>query len=129
MCFDYDEYATLYRESVVVTRKPHRCACCARAIPVSEQCRSASWIFEGRFGWHYVCNLCVQDQYTIVRHEIEEGCRWHESWPSIEDIADYMSEHELPRATEQRDITQLRADLEAWHVEQSPQKQKEMAST
>ena len=90
MCFYYDDdygEVKFQRIEIVTARKQHHCDSCQNPIRPREQYQKFSGLYDGHFFTTRICNLCVQDRHAIHRWELRHGCRWHESWAPVEEIA------------------------------------------
>ena len=90
MCFYYEGTCEVYRESIHVARKTHKCCSCRKDISVGEQYLSVFTVFEGESDTRSVCNLCTQDAVMIHRHELRAGCEGAESWCYWEEVHSTM---------------------------------------
>lgn len=122
MCFDNDEYAEFSNSGIVTARKDHKCDWCRKPILKGQQYQHNSGKFDGSFFSTKICNPCFQDTMTIVRHEIDEGCRWHEAWPGTRfAYVDFLP----PRATEIVDLRAARAALDEYWMNRQKRKTQE----
>jgi hypothetical protein len=96
MCFDNDDHAEMYEESIVNVRKPHRCEGCSRLIQKGEQATFGKGRFDGAFFSLYVCFDCMRMVFSIASEEIQHGCHWNESWCNPGDLRDYLADRDEP---------------------------------
>ena len=99
MCFDYDEYPEFINKSIVKTRKPHRCDGCGKPIPVGDLAVNLAGKFDGEMFSDYACGSCELTSFRIHRHELKEGCSWHESWIAYSDISEHLHHTEMKRSS------------------------------
>ena len=99
MCFDNDDVAEFYEETVVKSRKPHRCEACNRVIPVGELALSFSGKHDGTFFSGHTCGECEATRFRIHRHELHEKCTWRESWCPLEELVNYCRDTGFRRST------------------------------
>jgi hypothetical protein len=120
MCFYNDESPEFHETSIVTARKDHKCGWCGKQIAKGTQYSYSAGKFDGAFYTDKICNLCYQDSMTIVRHEMDEGCDWSESWPGNRDdqVEWFQNEAEycgnLQRATVTIDLKKAYAELSAY---------------
>lgn len=98
MCFYQDESPEFYSESIVRSRKPHRCGGCGRTIEARELCVSGSGKIEGHFYTFRTCGACDLDCYRIHIAELAEGCRDYESWCPPDELSEHLPEYGLDRS-------------------------------
>ena len=99
MCFDYDETYDVYRESIVKTRKPHKCYCCDREIADNELAISFAGICSDGIDKGYVCGDCEATRFRIHLHEVHEGCRGYETWCAYGELDSYCRDTQFRRST------------------------------
>lgn len=112
MCFD-TERPDAYGEEIRKARKPHRCDGCQREILAGDLYVSGHGIFDGEAFSLKVCGACEHTRERIHEQELEEGCRWDESWIDINEITDYCIETGFLLSTipeGQSFLTQRKAD-------------------
>ena len=94
MCFVYDyDQATISNVEFRKCRKAARCVVCRRIIKPGEQYEYHSYLIESDFCQTKTCNLCVQNRFRIVKHELLEGCEIDEASPDIEDQVFWLADH------------------------------------
>lgn len=83
MCFnnDFDGYPDFQTVEYKIAKKEHRCGICRKLIQKKEQYELTKGKFDGDFFQVKYCNLCCQNKFLIVLHELKEGCGWGEAWP------------------------------------------------
>lgn len=96
MCFEYDGYPEFHNAHTVKCRKPHKCAGCRKVIPKGESAEYTSGKYDGDFYAYYTCENCQRLILSIAAEEIRHGCHWDESWCSVDDIQDYISQRREP---------------------------------
>jgi hypothetical protein len=120
MCFYSEESPSFCSNEIRKARKDHKCDFCGKPILKGQQYECATGKWDDGLSVSKICNLCYQDVLTIVRHEIEEGCDWEDSWPSSgDDIGEWFYEQDDPpaRATVPIDIKAADKALRDWHDE------------
>ncbi len=77
MCYAKNdvEYSDVWSARRVITRKPHLCHDCNRAIPVGSEADRISSLYDGNWDRLYLCFACIYMRAWIYGHEIGiEGC-------------------------------------------------------
>lgn len=92
MCFEYDDSASIFEQSVVKCRKPHRCEGCRRVILKGEPAACCSGLFDHIWFRYYVCYRCQRLICAIAAKELNEGCPWHTAWIAPQDLSEYVGE-------------------------------------
>ena len=113
MCFIYDdEPATISNVEFRKCRKAARCVVCRQIIKPGEQYEYHSYLVVGDFCQAKTCNLCVQNRFRIVKHELLEGCEIDEAFPDIDDQIFWLADnHNVRRATRHVDLNGLGKNL------------------
>ena len=113
MCFVYDyEQATISTVRFRRCRKPAGCVVCRQIIKPGEQYEYSSYLHEGKFYQFKTCNLCVQNRFRIVKHELLEGCEIDEAFPDIDDQIFWLADHpNARRAMRHVDLSGLDQNL------------------
>lgn len=113
MCFDYDEYATVYGETTRRARRDHTCCGCGRKITRGQLYVYGSGVFDGAGFSRKICGACRVDQRSIdVYERTVEGCKYPYSWPDPSDVAGWFRHHEgFRRATVEEGQSHLSATL------------------
>ena len=113
MCFVYDyEQATISNLEFRKCRKVARCVVCRQTIKPGEQYEYHSYLIEGDFCQTKTCNLCVQNRFRVVKHELVEGCGIDEAFPDIDDQVFWLADHpNVRRATRHVDLNGLGQNL------------------
>lgn len=99
MCFDYDETYDVYRESIVKTRKTHKCYCCGREIAVGELAVSFVGICSDFIDKGHVCGGCEATRFRVHLREVHEGCRGSETWCAYAELLSYCHDTGFRRST------------------------------
>lgn len=94
MCFD-TETATCALEFTPRARKEHRCDECRRTIAVGEVYYKLTGVCDGRGFTHKSCRRCRYDLARLVRHELDQGCHWNESFPACGELIEALCECDL----------------------------------
>jgi hypothetical protein len=97
VCFYSDDYPEFSNVRRVKARKPHRCVSCRETIPAGEEYEHHAGKYDGFFYSDKLCRRCCYDRNRIVEHELAEGCWWDESWPSFDEMAEYLTESGMGR--------------------------------
>lgn len=94
MCFEQDDYATVYNDKVVKARKLLECVECADKIRPGEHYKRMKYLFEGEWHLDRICARCYWDHERVYLHEISEGCAPYESRCYTGYLHEHMSELE-----------------------------------
>ena len=113
MCFDYDdEQATISNVEFRKCRKAARCVVCRQTIKPGDQYQYFSYLIQGDFLQTKTCNLCVQNRFRIIKHELLEGCEIDEASPDVYDQVFWLADHpNVRRATRHVDLNGLGQNL------------------
>ena len=113
MCFIYDyQHATISNVEFRKCRKAAGCVVCRQTIQLGEQYEYHRFLIEGDFCQTKTCNLCVQNRFRIVKHELLEGCGMDEASPDIGDQVFWLADHpNARRATRHVDLNGLYQNL------------------
>lgn len=93
MCFTYDSHSDIHQESLVKSRKPHQCIACYQMIDARSIRLYASGVCEGSWYRFSMCARCVFDTLRVVARELDEGCKYHEAWPSPDDLVEHIKDY------------------------------------
>lgn len=88
-CIDVTDTVTVLEHRLRKARKPHRCGECRRTIPAGARYWFESWVFEGEFGNHKTCELCM----SVRNDRFPCGFAYGYVWA---DLLDCLAEYNEP---------------------------------